>query len=219
MPLAPALFTVGAALIGAILGWWPLAVWADRNIHKPSDERMPLRTLRVWSSLATAAGFAVLAWRFGAHPVLPALLALVATGVVLSIVDLTEHRLPNAVLLPTLAIVAVLLVVASALTGEWMRLLWALAGAAGMFLFYFVLALISPSGMGMGDVKFAAPLGLALGLFGWDVWFVGLAAGFIIGGVVSLIALVSRRVTIRESIPFGPSMLAGALVAILAFAG
>ena len=48
MPLAPALFAVGAALIGGILGWWPLAVWADRNIHKPSDERMPLGTLRVW---------------------------------------------------------------------------------------------------------------------------------------------------------------------------
>lgn len=219
MPLAPTLLTVGAALIGAILGWWPLTLWADRNVHKPSDKRMPLRTLRVWSSLATAAGFAVLAWRFGAHPVLPALLALVATGVVLSIVDLTEHRLPNAVLLPTLAIVAGLLVLASALTGEWQRLLWALAGGAGMFLFYFVLAMISPAGMGMGDVKFAAPLGLALGWFGWNVWFVGLAGGFIIGGVVSLIALVSRRVTIRESIPFGPSMLAGALVAILAFAG
>lgn len=215
MPLAPALFTVGAALIGAMLGWWPLAIWADRNIHKPSDERMPLRTLRVWSSLATAAGFAVLAWRFGAHPVLPALLALVATGVVLSIVDLTEHRLPNAVLLPTLTIVAVLLVLASALTGEWMRLVWALAGGAGMFVFYFVLALISPAGMGMGDVKFAAPLGLVLGWFGWNVWLIGLVAGFIIGGFVSLIALLLRRVTLRGSIPFGPSMLAGAVVAIL----
>ena len=218
MPLAPALFTVGAALIGAMLGWWPLAIWADRNIHKPSDERMPLRTLRVWSSLATAAGFAVLAWRFGAHPVLPALLALVATGVVLSIVDLTEHRLPNAVLLPTLAIVAGLLVLASALTGEWQRLLWALAGGAGMLMFYFVLAMISPAGMGMGDVKFAAPLGLVLGWFGWNLWLVGLIAGFIIGGLVSLVALALRRVTIRGSIPFGPSMLAGTIVATLVFA-
>lgn len=218
MPLAPALLTVGAAILGAILGWFPLATWADRNIHKPSTERMPLRTLRVWSSLAAAVGFAVLALRFGADPILPALLALVATGVVLSIVDLTEHRLPNAVLLPTLGIVAVLLVLASALTGEWMRLLWALAGGAGMFLFYFVLGLISPAGMGMGDVKFAAPLGLALGWFGWNAWLVGLVAGFIIGGLVSLIALVLRRVTIRGSIPFGPSMLAGTIIAILVWA-
>lgn len=215
MPIAPALLTVGAAILGGILGWWPLAAWADRNIHTPSTERMPLRRLRVWSAIATAVGFALLAWRFGPHPALPALLALVATGVVLSIVDLTEHRLPNAVVLPTVAIVAVLLVLASALTGEWLRLAWALAGGAGMFAFYFVLALISPKGMGMGDVKFAAPLGLVLGWFGWNVWLVGLAAGFIIGGVVSLIALLLRRVTLRGSIPFGPSMLAGALVAIL----
>lgn len=217
MPIAPALLTVGAAALGGILGWWPLAAWADRNIHTPSTERMPLRRLRVWSAIATAVGFALIAWRFGPHPALPALLALVATGVVLSIVDLTEHRLPNAVVLPTVAIVAVLLVLASALTGEWLRLAWALAGGAGMFAFYFVLALISPKGMGMGDVKFAAPLGLALGWFGWNVWLVGLAAGFIIGGVVSLIALLLRRVTLRGSIPFGPSMLAGALVAILVF--
>lgn len=214
MPIAPALLTVGAAILGGILGWW-LAAWADRNIHTPSTERMPLRRLRVWSAIATAVGFALLAWRFGLHPALPALLALAATGVVLSIVDLTEHRLPNAVVLPTVAIVAVLLVLASALTGEWLRLAWALAGGAGMFAFYFVLALISPKGMGMGDVKFAAPLGLVLGWFGWNVWLVGLAAGFIIGGVVSLIALLLRRVTLRGSIPFGPSMLAGALVAIL----
>jgi leader peptidase (prepilin peptidase)/N-methyltransferase len=217
MPFAPALFTVGAAILGGILGWWPLAAWADRNIHTPSTDRMPLRRLRMWSAIATTVGFAALAWRFGAHPALPALLALVATGVVLSIVDLTEHRLPNAVVLPTVAIVAVLLVLASALTGEWLRLAWTLAGGAGMFLLYFTLALISPAGMGMGDVKFAAPLGLALGWFGWNVWVVGLAAGFIIGGVVSLIALLLRRVTLRGSIPFGPSMLAGALVAILVF--
>lgn len=218
MPIAPALFIVGAAILGGILGWWPLAAWADRNIHLPSTERMPLHRLRVWSAIATAVGFALLAWRFGPHPALPALLALVATGVVLSIVDLTEHRLPNAVVLPTVVIVAVLLVLASALTGEWLRLAWALAGGTGMFAVYFALALISPKGMGMGDVKFAAPLGLVLGWFGWNVWLVGLAAGFIIGGLVSLIALLLRRVTLRGSIPFGPSMLGGAVIAILVFA-
>jgi leader peptidase (prepilin peptidase)/N-methyltransferase len=212
---APILLIAAASLVGAVLGWFPLAVWADRNIHTPSTERMPLRRLRVWSALATALSFGLLAWRFGLDPVLPALLALAATGVVLSIVDLTEHRLPNAVLLPTLVVLAALLVLASALSGEWIRLVWALAGGAGMFLFYFVLALISPAGMGMGDVKFAAPLGLVLGWFGWNVWLVGLVAGFIIGGVVSLTALLLRRVSLRGSIPFGPSMLAGALLVVV----
>lgn len=204
-----------AALVGGILGWFPLAVWADRNTHTPADERMPLRRLRIWSALATAVSFGLLTWRFGLDPVLPALLALAATGVVLSIVDLIEHRLPNAVLLPTLLLLAVLLVLASALSGEWMSLLWALFGGAGMFALYLVLALISPSGIGMGDVKFAAPLGLVLGWFGWTVWIWGVLAGFVIGGVVSLVALGLRRVSLRGSIPFGPSMLAGALIAVL----
>lgn len=217
MPVAaiPVLVVVLPALLGAALGWWPLADWADRSIRRPSGERMPLQRLRAWSAAATAVAFALLAWRFGLDPVLPALLALAATGVVLSIVDLTEHRLPNAVLLPTLVVLAALLVLASALSGGWMSLLWALAGAAGMFGLYLLLALISPSSMGMGDVKFAAPLGLVLGWFGWSVWIWGVLAGFLIGGVVSLIALALRRVTLRGSVPFGPSMLAGALVAVL----
>jgi leader peptidase (prepilin peptidase)/N-methyltransferase len=213
---APILLIAAAWLIGAALGWFPLAVWADRNIHKPADERMPLRRLRIWSALATAVSFGLLAWRFGLDPVLPALLALAATGVVLSIVDLTEHRLPNAVLLPTLVLLAVLLVLASALSGEWMSLLGALAGGAGMFALYLVLALISPAGMGMGDVKFAAPLGLVLGWFGWWVWVWGVFAGFAAGALVSLVALAVRRVKLKGSLPFGPSMLAGALLALLA---
>jgi leader peptidase (prepilin peptidase)/N-methyltransferase len=213
---APILLIAAASLVGAVLGWFPLAVWADRNIHTPSTERMPLRRLRIWSALATAVSFGLLAWRFGLDPVLPSLLALAATGVVLSIVDLTEHRLPNAVLLPTLVLLAVLLVLASALSGEWMSLLGALAGGAGMFALYLVLALISPAGMGMGDVKFAAPLGLVLGWFGWWVWVWGVFAGFAAGALVSLVALAVRRVKLKGSLPFGPSMLAGALLALLA---
>lgn len=215
---APILLIAAASLVGALLGWFPLADWADRNINKPASERMPLPRLRVWSALATAASFGLLAWRFGLDPVLPALLALAATGVVLSIVDLTEHRLPNAVLLPTLGVLAVLLVVASALSGEWIRLLWALAGGAGMFALYFTLALISPSAMGMGDVKFAAPLGLVLGWFGWQMWIAGLIGAFLVGGMIAVVALVLRRVTLRGSIPFGPSMLTGTILAIVVFA-
>ncbi|MGR2752125.1 prepilin peptidase [Agromyces arachidis] len=212
---AAILLVAAASLVGGVLGWLPLAAWADRSIHLPADERMPLRRLRVWSALATAVSFGLLAWRFGLDPVLPALLALAATGVVLSIVDLTERRLPNAVLLPTLVVLAVLLVLASALSGQWLPLLWALAGCAGMFALYLLLALISPSAMGMGDVKFAAPLGLVLGWFGWWVWIWGVFAGFAVGGVVSLVALALRRVSLRGALPFGPSMLAGALVAVM----
>ena len=69
--------------------------------------------------------------------------------------------------------------------------------------------------MGMGDVKLALVIGLLLGWFGLNAWLIGLLAAFIVGGVIALVALALRRVTLRGSIPFGPSMLAGALIALL----
>ena len=212
MPPATAIAALLAAIVGAALGWWPLAGWARRSMH---HDRMPLQTTRLACALLTAVAFAALVWRFGATWVLPALLAFAAAGAVLAVVDLAEKRLPNAVIVPTLVVVSVLLVVASAGTGDWWSLLWALGGGAAMFAVYFILALISPASMGMGDVKLAAVVGMLLGWFGFSAWLIGLLAAFIVGGVIALVALALRRVTLRGSIPFGPSMLAGALVAVL----
>lgn len=211
----PLLAVVLGALLGAVLGRWPLAAWAMANL---TDERRPERGIRLASCLATAATFAVIAGRFAdasGWAVLPALLVFAAASTVLAIVDLVEKRLPNAVIAPALIAIAVLLVIAAALTGEWLRLAWVLAGGAGMFAVYLVLALISPRSMGMGDVKLAALIGALLGWFGLSCWLVGLVAAFIVGGVVALVALALRRVTLRGSIPFGPSMLVGAMVALV----
>ncbi|MGW9629482.1 prepilin peptidase [Agromyces sp. NPDC055520] len=220
MPLlatSTAVIAAIAAVAGFALGWWPLAAWVERSIH---GERMPRRTtIRIAAAVATAVTFGVLGLRFGGDAaglwLLPALLVFAACATVLSIVDLVEKRLPNAVVFPTLYAVAALLVPATWAAGDWMRLIWALAGAFAMFAVYFVLALISPSSMGMGDVKLALVIGLLLGWFGLSAWLVGLLAAFVVGGVVAIVALVLRRVTLRGSIPFGPSMLVGALVAVV----
>ncbi|MCD5344956.1 A24 family peptidase [Agromyces sp. S2-1-8] len=216
MPLLETSLSVVLAVVGFVLGWWPLAAWAE---HSMKHGRMPRRTIRVASAVTAAVTFGLLALRVGLEWLLPALVAFAAFATVLAIVDLAEKRLPNAVVFPALAVVGVLLVPATWATGEWMRLVWALAGAAAMFAAYFVLALISPSAMGMGDVKLALVIGLVAGWFGLSAWFVALLAAFVIGGVISLIALALKRVTLRGSIPFGPSMLAGALVAVWLAAG
>lgn len=208
------LIVVGAVVVGAAAGWWPLFWWSRGNLRSSTAGR----GLRIASAVTTAATFGLIAWRFAdasGWPLLPVLLAFAATATVLAIVDLVELRLPNAVIVPALVAVALLLVLASWLTGEWQRLLWALAGGAGMFAVYLVLALISPKSMGMGDVKLAAPIGLLLGWWGLGAWLIGLLAAFIVGGVAALVALALRRVSLRGSIPFGPSMLAGALIAVL----
>ena len=201
-----------AAALGGVLGWTFLAGWSRRNIL---HAHVSPRALKVGSAVTTAIAWGIVVLRMGAVPALPAVLAFTAAGTVLAVVDLAEKRLPNRVIALSFVVVALLLVVASGFTGEWIPLVWALAGSAGMFAVYFVLALISPSSMGMGDVKLALVIGLLLGWFGLNVWLVGLLAAFLLGGLVAIVALLLRRVTLRGSIPFGPSMLAGALIALL----
>lgn len=212
MPSETVITAVVAAVVGAALGWWPLTAWTLRSSN---GERMPLRTVRIAGAVLTAVTFGALALRFGLSWILPALLVFAAASTVLILVDLAEKRLPNAVVFPALGAVALLLVPATWAGGTWWPLLSALAGSAAMFAVYFLLALISPSSMGMGDVKLALVVGLLVGWFGMNAWLVGLVGAFVVGGVIALIALALRRVTLRGSIPFGPSMLAGAFIAVL----
>ncbi|OZB87231.1 MAG: prepilin peptidase, partial [Microbacterium sp. 14-71-5] len=68
----------------------------------------------------------------------------------------------------------------------------------------------SPRGMGGGDIKLAALVGLYLGWCGWGALVVGAFAAFLFGGVFSIVLLLLRRARRTSAIPFGPWMLAGA---------
>lgn len=204
-------FVAGAVVVGAALGATLLPWWADRESR--SAARSGPRT-RVAGGVVTGAAFGLLAWRVGMDAVLPALLAVTAAGTAISIVDLREKRIPNRMLLVAAPVVAVLLAAGLLLGGEPGRLLAVLAGAAAMFVLYFVIALIAPAAMGMGDVKLAALLGGALGAMGLTAWLGGLLAAYLVGGIVAVITLVAGRVGWRGSIPFGPWMVAGAVVGL-----
>lgn len=200
-----------AGMAGMALGV-PLAMLSQRLLRLPR----PLGwRIRIAAGISAAALFVLVTLAFGPAPELPAYLLLAAASVVLSIVDLVERRLPNLVVLPTAAAVALLLLLAAVAGDAWGAALGACLGAVALFGVYLVLALISPSGIGMGDVKLAAVIGLGLGYLGWNTWLVGLLAGFLVGSAVSLVALSLRKVSLRGSLPFGPSMLAGAFIAIL----
>ena len=200
-----------AGLIGGAFGV-PLVRLAERMLR---IRRRFGRPVVVAAVAATGVLVALVVWKFGAGWELPAYLYLAFIAVSLSAVDLAEKRLPNALVYPSLVVIPVLLTLAAAATGSWPALLGALLGGAALFVFYFVLALISPAGIGTGDVKLAAVIGLALGYLGWTALLVGAFGGFLVGSLVSLVALAARRVTLRSSLPFGPSMLAGAFLGVL----
>lgn len=157
---------------------------------------------------------AILAAALGAIAALPAFLFFGAAGVVLAVIDTEHHRLPDRLTLPASAIGTTLLLAAAAYGeefGSWLRALAAAAVAAGAFL---LLALASPGGLGLGDVKLAALLGLYLGWLGWGYLLTGLVLGFVVGALAAVVLLITRRATLRTPIAFGPALLAGTLLAV-----
>ena len=163
----------------------------------------------------TGGMFLAMALAFGLSWELPAYLYLTAVGVALAFIDLDTKRLPNVLTLPSYPILAGLLVIPAVADGLWGDYGRALLGALALFAFYLLLALVYPAGMGMGDVKLAGVLGMALGWLGWAEWVVGSFLAFVLGAVVGLGLMLMRRAGRRSAIPFGPFMLAGAFLGIL----
>jgi leader peptidase (prepilin peptidase)/N-methyltransferase len=207
----------------------PLASWLllrgkCRTCSEPISMRYPLVELGGGVAFVIVALFfgpAVFAATdvpaaFAASLQLVAFLYLAAISIALALIDLDVHKLPNAIVLPAYAVGAILLGASAILSGDLVGLGRAAIGAAVSFAFYFVLALVKPGGMGFGDVKLAGVLGLYLAFVGWDALVVGMASAFVLGGVFGVALLVSRRATRGTGIPFGPWMLAGAWVGILA---
>lgn len=140
---------------------------------------------------------------------------LAVVSIVLTVIDVSQHRLPNRVVLPSYAAGLLLFTAASALSADPGPLLRALAGMVILFVFYFIIRFASPASIGGGDVKLAGLIGLYLGWLGWSELLFGAAAAFLIGGLYALALLLARRADRRTRIPFGPAMLAGAWLVIV----
>lgn len=153
-------------------------------------------------------------------PMIPLLAVWVVVGVALAVIDLREHRLPNSLTLPMLLVVPAGLAVADLLGNppdqSWSGWVGAGAGAAvWLGVLGFLWLVTRGQGMGLGDVKLGPSLGATLGWLGVGVAFAGLVVAFVIGGVVSVLLLISKRASRRSAIPFGPFLLLGASTTIV----
>jgi leader peptidase (prepilin peptidase)/N-methyltransferase len=152
----------------------------------------------------------------GWSAVLPALVALALTATPLVVIDYEHHRLPNR-LVATMALgAAVLLAVAAVVRGEWHPFVRAIEGAAAVFAVLYLLAFISPRSFGFGDVKLGGVLGAYLGWFGWLHVYYGIFAGFLLGALVAIVLLASRKASLKTALAFGPMLILGALI-VMAF--
>ena len=189
---------------------WLLLGGRCRHCHEQISGRYPL------VEAGTAVLFVVAALRFGWSWELPAFLYLAAITVALAMIDIDVHRLPNAIVLPSYLVAGVLLVGAALLQGDPGSALRSVLAGVALYAFYFLLAFIYPAGMGFGDVKLAGVLGLYLGYLGWGEVVVGGFLGFVVGGLSGAALIVLRRAGRKSKIPFGPYMLVGAWISVLA---
>jgi leader peptidase (prepilin peptidase)/N-methyltransferase len=132
-----------------------------------------------------------------------------------AVIDAGSRIVPNRIVYPALLGFGIALLAAD-LLGGGADVLNGLVGMAAYAVPLLLLALVAPRGMGMGDVKLAALIGLVLGAFGLVYVAIAAGVGTILGGFGALIAVVAFRVGRRQQIPFGPFLAAGAVVSALA---
>lgn len=155
----------------------------------------------VWAAPLAARGVALLAG-----------LWFIASGFVLTVIDLDTRRLPRGIVRLGMLAILVLFVLSCVLGADWWALVRAVVSMLLMYLLYAALRIARPGGMGGGDVRLAALVGLMLGWFGWWTLIVGAFAAFLLGGVYGIALILSGRATRRTAVPFGPWMIAGAIV-------
>lgn len=151
----------GVALTAAVLGFG-LRRWLWRRLPKLRDAPSPAFVSDMGVATATAilvtaavavegAGWSGLAYGFFG-----------VSAVQLSVIDWRLRILPNVLVLPSGLIGVVLLFLSAAFEHRWADLARSLVGAGVLFLVYLILAILSPAGLGMGDVKLAGVVGLYL---------------------------------------------------------
>jgi leader peptidase (prepilin peptidase)/N-methyltransferase len=177
----------------------------------PADRQRLLKTAAAALVLGALAGAAA-----GWSVLLPAFVAIALAGAPLIVIDYEHHRLPNRLVYPAAAAALVLLALAAAVRGDWDDYLRAVLAGAVTYVVLFVMMLISPRSFGWGDVRLGGVLGLYLGYDSWIAVYYGIFGGFVLGAVVAVVMLVTRRATMKTALAFGPMLLLGALL-VLAF--
>lgn len=190
----------------------------------PDPDKIPYAELAraprlgLWCALVAAAAAGVMGASRGWQADLPVWTYLSVAGVAMGYVDWRTRLLPVRLVVPSYVVVGLLLLGAFAIERDTGQLVGSLLAWAGVFAVFFVLWFIYPRGLGYGDVRLSGLIGMALGWLGWSAVLVGTYAGFLLGAVIGGV-LALMRVVDRRGYPFGPFMLVGVVLGVLAAGG
>ena len=145
------------------------------------------------------------------------LLPLTPVAVALSVIDWHTKLLPRRIVLSATLAAIVLVVVVGLATDQRDALVRALVAMVVARSFFWVLWFARSAGMGFGDVRLAALVGLVLGWLGWGAVAIGLWFSFLSFAVPALVVVLARRdrTLLKRSFPFGPFMVFGTFVGLV----
>jgi len=169
--------------------------------------RAPIPQRVLWVELGTGLMFAFTSWHYGLSVEFAVTIFYCCLFIVLMVIDLEHKLILNKIVYPA-AVVALIIDVVLPQPGI---VYGAMGGAIG-FVLLLIPALIYRGGMGWGDVKMAALVGLVIG---FPLVFVALFLGIVLGGLVAGILLLLKIKKRKEPIPFGPFLSLAAITTLL----
>jgi leader peptidase (prepilin peptidase)/N-methyltransferase len=211
--IVPVLF----ALAGAGAGWAlnPIA----ESVHREHLDTPAIPRRELWLAIVTAVLFGLNGALFG--PTLHGVLncVYIAALVVLTATDLEHRLIPNRIILPAIFLALIAGVSIDLLLRSMAWMTWravAFGGATGLIFFaaaYALAGALYPGkvGLGMGDVTLSTFIGLAVG---FPSAIVAVVLGVLLGGLSSMLLLLTRRATMHTAIPYGPFLILGGLAAL-----
>ncbi|MFV0407035.1 MAG: prepilin peptidase [Propioniciclava sp.] len=207
--------------VGAVSGAavaYPLERWLRGRSYRYVDEfdRAPASSGWVRVAIPVTTGLVAASW-WEQAPVLAVVAAAFCTVLIaLAAIDLDVLRLPDMITLPLIPATAAGVVVASLTQGDPARITQAALGGAALTAFYLTQTLITRGkGMGLGDVKLAASIGLILGALSWSHVAIATLVAYVTAAGIGLFLIATRRATRRSSIPFGPHMVGGTVAVLV----
>jgi leader peptidase (prepilin peptidase)/N-methyltransferase len=167
-----------------------------------------------WVELATGVIFALLAWHYELTPALGIMIFYACLFIVISVIDLEHGLILNKVVYPSMVVALLLALIPRPWLTQWIvtGIANAAIGGAIGFGIFLLIALISRGGMGWGDVKLAGLIGLATG---FPLVFLSVIMGAILGGIVAVAMVITKKRQRRQTIPFGPFLAAAAMITLL----
>jgi leader peptidase (prepilin peptidase)/N-methyltransferase len=201
-----------AALIGALVARRRTRR-AQRTIHSLQSlsviKTTPIMFVGAVLGAATANtfGFTLQLFAYG---------LMIAMALEQTLVDFCTHRLARGVTMRAALVGGPLLVLAAVNIDETTRIATMMAAFLATLVFFLVLSFISKGGIGSGDVRLAPVLAMFLGWLSWQHVYIGLASGFILGGIWAFMLIVTGKASRSSRIAFGPFLCVGAVATLFA---